>query len=67
MPAGPNIAAYGVSGGWSEEQFVATIRSGVTPYGKELDPEFMPWEIYANMTDDELTAMWRYVASLNDE
>ncbi|MFQ5550454.1 MAG: c-type cytochrome [Gemmatimonadales bacterium] len=66
MPAGPNITAYGGPGGWSEEQFVATIRSGVTPFGKALDPEFMPWEIYANMTDDELAALWRYIVSLND-
>jgi len=67
MPAGPNIAAYGDPGGWSEEQFVTTIRTGVTPYGRELDREFMPWDIYANMTDDELAAMWRYIASLNSE
>lgn len=67
MPAGPNIAVYGAPGGWSEEQFVATIRTGVTPYDKSLDPEFMPWDIMSNMTDDELAAMWRYIASVNDE
>lgn len=66
MPAGPNIAVYGAPGGWSEEQFVATIRTGVTPYDKSLDPEFMPWDIMSNMTDDELAAMWRYIASVND-
>ncbi len=67
MPPGPAIAAYAAPGGWSEEQFVTTIRTGVTPYGKELDQEFMPWNIYANMTDDELVAIWRYIASLNSE
>ncbi len=67
MPPGPAIAGYAAPGGWSEEQFVTTIRTGVTPYGKELNQEFMPWNIYANMTDDELAAMWRYIASLNSE
>ena len=66
MPPGPTLAAYGAPRGWSEEQFVATIRSGVTPYDKALDPEAMPWDIYANLTDDELAALWRYIASLND-
>ena len=49
------------------EKFVATIRSGVTPHEKVLDPEVMPWDIYAKLTDDELAAIWRYIASLNDE
>ena len=63
-PPGPNITIYGAPGGWSEEQFVSTIRTGVTPYGKALDPEFMPWEGYANMTDEELGAIWQYLQSL---
>lgn len=67
MPAGPGIVAYGAPGGWSEEQFVTTIRTGVTPSGKELDPEFMPWDIYANLTDDELAAMWQYIASISSD
>ena len=67
MPPGPNIAGYAAPGGWSDEQFITTIRTGVTPYGKELNKEFMPWDIIANMTDDELAAIWRYIASLNTE
>lgn len=67
MPAGPGIVAYGAPGGWSEEQFVTTIRTGVTPSGKELDPEFMPWDIYANLTDDELAAIWQYIASISSD
>lgn len=67
MPAGPGILAYGTRGGWSEEQFATTIRTGVTPYGKELDQAFMPWNMYADMTDDELSAIWLYIASLNSD
>jgi mono/diheme cytochrome c family protein len=65
-PPGPNIAAYAASGSWSEEQFINTIRTGVTPYGKTLNADVMPWEVYAKMTDEELAAIWRYVASLGD-
>jgi hypothetical protein len=27
----------------------------------------MPWEVYAGMTDQELTAIWRYIGSLRSE
>jgi len=60
-PPAPDITVYGVDGGWSEEQFIATIRTGVTPYTRTLDGEVMPWETYANMTDAELAAIRLYV------
>lgn len=63
-PPGPNIAVYGAPGGWTVEQFVSTIRTGLAPNGKALDATVMPWEAYANMTDDELGAIWEYVISL---
>jgi hypothetical protein len=67
MPPGPNITVYGAPDGWSEEQFVSTMRTGVTPSGKSLEAEFMPWDFYANMTDEELGAIWLYLASLSGE
>lgn len=62
-PPGPNIAAYGAPG-VLEERFVSTMRTGVTPYGRVLDAEAMPWKVYANMTDEELGAVWRYLMSV---
>lgn len=62
-PAGPAIAAYAMAGGWPEEDFVNTIRTGVTPYGKTLNAEYMPWPVFATMTDDELSAIWAYFGS----
>lgn len=64
-PPGPNIVVYGDPEGWSEEQFVRTLRTGVTPYGKALDPELMPWEMYGKMTDEELSAIRGYLVSLS--
>jgi cytochrome c553 len=61
-PPGPNIAVYGLDDPWSEDQFITAIRTGTTPYGRPLNPEAMPWQIYGRMTDDELRAIRRYLA-----
>ena len=63
-PPGPDITVYARAAGWSEAQFIETIRTGTTPYGRALNPEFMPWEVYAKMTDDELVAIREFMASL---
>jgi cytochrome c553 len=62
-PPGPAIAAYAMEGGWPEEDFLNTMRTGVTPYGKTLDEEYMPWPVYARMTDEEIMAVWTYLRS----
>ena len=63
-PRGPNITPAGSIGQWSEAEFIQTIRTGVTPTGKSLDEEFMPWDRFAKMTDDELMALWLFLESL---
>jgi hypothetical protein len=54
----------GEVGFWTEEQFINTIRTGVTPSGHELNPEYMPWDYYRFMSDDELKAIFMYLKSL---
>lgn len=58
-----NLTRGGEMIGWSEEQFIATMRTGVTPGGKQL-ADFMPWKYFGQMTDDELKAVWMYLRSL---
>ena len=60
----PNITPGGEIGFWTEEQFVNTIRTGVTPGGHELKPDLMPWKNYSNMSDDELKAIYMYLQTL---
>ena len=60
----PNLTPGGEVGFWTEEQFINTLRTGVTPSGHELDAEHMPWEIYRLFTDDELKAIYLYLQSL---
>jgi cytochrome c553 len=58
-----NLTRGGEMNGWSEEDFIATMRSGTTPGGKQLK-DFMPWKYFGQMTDDELKAVWMYLQSL---
>ncbi len=60
----PNLTPGGEVAFWTEEEFINTIRTGVTPSGHELDPEFMPWKEYRNFYDNELMAIYRYLQSL---
>jgi mono/diheme cytochrome c family protein len=62
--AGVNITPGGEVGGWSEADFIHTLRTGTTPNGKNLDPELMPWKVVGQMTDDELKAVWLYLQSV---
>lgn len=62
-PPGPGLLAYGTPE-WSDEQFLATIRTGMTPYGRSLDTLYMPAQYFGKMTDDELLSIRRYISSL---
>lgn len=63
-PAPANLTPAGHLANWTQEDFINTLRTGVTPEGKTLDAEFMPWPITARMTDDELAAIWLYLNTL---
>jgi mono/diheme cytochrome c family protein len=60
MPA-PSLVAFVANN--SGEAFRNTIRTGKTPSGRELNPEFMPWKSFSKMTDDELEAVRLYIQS----
>ena len=59
----PNLTSGGELHYWSEEDFMTTMRTGVTPAGKHLKSA-MPWKYFGQMTDDELKAVWLYLQSL---
>ena len=51
-------------GSWTEDMFIKTIREGKHQgEGRPLLPP-MPWQEYANMTDDDLKAVWAYLRSI---
>jgi mono/diheme cytochrome c family protein len=59
-PVGPSLR---VIAGWTQEQFIKTIRTGVDPSGHALK-EVMPWKTYAKMDDIELAAVYAYLHDL---
>lgn len=60
----PNLTPGGEVAFWSEEEFINTIRTGVTPGGHELDPKLMPWTEYGKFYDDELKAIYAYLQTV---
>jgi mono/diheme cytochrome c family protein len=60
-PVGPSLQ---VIKGWTQEQFIKTIRTGVDPSGHQLK-EVMPWRTLARMDDVELAAMYIYLHSVS--
>lgn len=60
----PNLTPGGELNGWTEEQFLNTLRTGVTPEGRQLDGTQMPLKEVGALTDDELKAIFKYLGSL---
>ncbi len=63
-PLAPNLTPGGELRAWTESQFIATLRTGVTPSGTHLPRQFMPWDFKGQMTDEELKAVFAYLQSL---
>jgi mono/diheme cytochrome c family protein len=63
-PRGTNLTASGPLSHWSLSDFRNTMRNGVDPQGHAINPKYMPWLAYRNMTDDEFQAIWLYLRSL---
>jgi cytochrome c553 len=58
-----NLTPGGEMKGWSEEDFMTALRTGLTPSGHHII-DIMPWKYFGQMTDDELKAVWMYLQSL---
>lgn len=59
-PIGPNLA---VVKGWTQEQFITTLRTGVDPSGHSLSDQ-MPWRSIGRMDDEDLTSIHIYLTGL---
>ena len=61
LPMGPNLVTVK---SWTAEQFIVTMRTGLSPTRGPLDPDEMPWEAFGLLEDDELTALYEYIKSV---
>jgi mono/diheme cytochrome c family protein len=59
-PPGPSLQ---IVKGWTEDQFIKTMREGVDPVNRKL-ADTMPWRQYGRGTDDDLRALYVYLRSL---
>ena len=61
LPVGPNLRSVK---GWSAEGFITAMRTGKTPFGKQLDSLQMPWQSLGKYPDADLTALHAYLQGL---
>lgn len=63
-PHAADISKRSNVGKWSYDQFKKTLTTGITPEGKVLNLQFMPWKATAAMSDTELRALYNFLQSL---
>jgi mono/diheme cytochrome c family protein len=61
-PIGPDLTLIKA---WRPDEFIATMRAGIDPGGHELSKQ-MPWRQIGKMDDEELNAIYEYLAHLPD-
>jgi mono/diheme cytochrome c family protein len=64
FPVVRDITSTGRVAGWSEQEFLHTLRTGERPGDKPLNNEFMPWKMTAQYSDKELTSIYAYLKSV---
>lgn len=63
-PDASNITPGGVLENYSAEDFIKSMKTGITPDGRQMNTEYMPWEFFRYMSDDELEGLYIYLNSL---
>jgi cytochrome c553 len=63
-PPGPSLRQRGVLEAYTQDQFITLMRTGRTPSDRTINPLYMPWQGYRNMTDEDLLIIWEYLRSL---
>ena len=63
-PKARNLTKGGALVTWSDGDFTNLLRTGRTPAGEQFDEEFMPWDRFKLLTDDEIKALWLFISAL---
>jgi mono/diheme cytochrome c family protein len=61
LPVGPNLRSVK---NWTAEGFITAMRTGKTPFGKQLDTLLMPWQPLGKFPDADLIALHAYLQGL---
>ncbi|KPV47760.1 hypothetical protein SE17_41715, partial [Kouleothrix aurantiaca] len=62
-PPAANLTPQSELSGWTDADFIETMRTGVNPAGKQLN-SFMPYKYIGLLSDDELRAMYLYLKTI---
>ena len=60
-PIAPDLTSTGLRHDATQSAFVQSLRSGIAGDGHPIQPKYMPWAGYRNMTDPELLSIWLYL------
>ena len=64
MPIVANLTPHATGiADWTERDFIRAIREGKRKDGSAIS-DYMPWQAYAKMSDEELKAMYAYLRTL---
>lgn len=64
-PDAPPAPDLRVVGGWGLDGFLEFFRTGTNPSGREINKDYMPWDKFAHLGDEELTAIYRYLETID--
>lgn len=62
LPPASNLTPAGLTN-WTQADFARLMREGLRPANAPVHA-FMPWEVYRNMSDEDLAALWAYLRSV---
>ncbi len=60
-PDGPSLAD---AAGWDLDVFANSTQNGINSSGELMNPEWMPWTTFRQMTDDEVEAIHLYLQEI---
>lgn len=64
FPPVPDITSAGGPGKWTEAQFIRALRTGITPGGRQMRNQDMPWQMTREFSDLELKAIRLHLLDL---
>lgn len=64
-PDSPLAPDLRVVAGWGMDGFMEFFRTGANPSGKEANAEYMPWDKFAHLGDEELEALYHYIETID--
>lgn len=66
-PTPPALTPAGPLRNYSFDDFKTVFATGLTPDGRELDPDIMPWQAIGFAQPHEIEAIWTYLRALPTE